>query len=92
MAARFDADYLRNPVPVYPAIARRRGEEGKVLLKVRVSAQGEAQKVSIAKSSGYDYLDAAALEAVTRWRFVPARRGDEPVESAVIVPMTFKLE
>lgn len=91
VAARFDADYLHNPSPVYPAIARRRGEEGKVLLKVRVSAQGEALNVGIAKSSGNGLLDAAALEAVSRWRFVPARRGDETVESSVIVPMTFKL-
>jgi len=92
VAARFDADYLHNPSPVYPVLARRRGEEGKVLLKVRVSAQGEALNIAIAKSSGNELLDGAAVEAVTRWRFVPARRGDEPVESSVIVPMTFRLE
>ncbi|MBS1160161.1 MAG: energy transducer TonB [Proteobacteria bacterium] len=92
VAARFDADYLHNPKPLYPAISRRNGEEGKVLLKVRVSPQGEALSVAIAKSSGHDRLDAAASEAVTRWRFVPARRGDEPVEAAVIVPVTFALE
>lgn len=92
IAARFDADYLHNPKPVYPTLARRRGEEGKVQLKVRVSAQGEALNVSLAKSSGYDSLDAAAIEAVTRWRFVPARRGEETVESSVIVPVTFSLE
>lgn len=92
VAARFDADYLHNPAPVYPALARRRGDEGKVLLKVRVSAQGEALNIAIAKSSGNELLDGAAVEAVTRWRFVPARRGDEPVESSVIVPMTFRLE
>jgi periplasmic protein TonB len=92
VAARFDADYLHNPKPSYPAISRRSGEEGKVLLKVRVSAQGEALNVAIAKSSAYERLDAAAVEAVTRWRFVPARRGDEAVESSVIVPVTFALE
>lgn len=90
--ARFDADYLHNPKPAYPTLARRRGEEGKVQLKVRVSAQGEALNITLAKSSGYDSLDAAAIEAVTRWRFVPARRGEETVESSVIVPVTFSLE
>ena len=92
VAARFDADYLHNPKPLYPAISRRNGEEGKVLLKVRVSPQGEALNVAISRSSGHDRLDAAALDAVTRWRFVPARRGDEAVESSVIVPVTFALE
>jgi len=92
VAARFDADYLHNPKPVYPALARRMGEEGKVLLKVRVSAQGTALEVAVAKSSGFARLDAAASEAVARWRFVPARRGDEPVDSSVVVPITFALE
>jgi len=92
VAARFDADYLHNPKPVYPALSRRMNEEGKVLLKVHVSAQGTAQDVAISKSSGFPRLDTAALEAVTRWRFVPARRGDETVDSSVIVPITFAFE
>ena len=92
VAARFDADYLHNPKPVYPALSRRMGEEGKVLLKVRVSAQGTALEVAISKSSGFSRLDAAAEEAVARWRFVPARRGDEPVDSSVVVPITFALD
>lgn len=92
IAARFDADYLHNPKPVYPALSRRLSEEGKVLLKVRVSAQGAALEVAIAKSSGFARLDAAAMEAVGRWRFVPARRGDEPVDSSVAVPITFALD
>lgn len=92
VAARFDADYLHNPKPVYPALSRRMSEEGKVLLKVRVSAQGTALDVAVSKSSGFARLDAAATEAVTRWRFVPAKRGDEPVDSSVIVPITFALE
>lgn len=92
VAARFDADYLHNPKPVYPALSRRMNEEGKVLLKVRVSGQGAALDVTISKSSGFPRLDAAAVDAVTRWRFVPARRGDEPVDSSVIVPITFAFE
>jgi protein TonB len=92
VAARFDADYLHNPKPAYPPAARRNGEEGKVLLKVRVSSQGTALDVAISKSSGFGRLDNAAAEAVARWRFVPAKRGDEAVESSVIVPITFALE
>lgn len=92
VAARFDADYLHNPKPVYPGISRRNGEEGKVLLKVRVSAQGNALDVMVSRSSGFARLDGAATDAVARWRFVPARRGDEAVESSVIVPITFALD
>lgn len=92
VAARFDADYLHNPKPVYPTLSRRQGEEGKVLLKVRVSAKGEALEVSISKTSGFPRLDNAAIDAVTHWRFVPAKRGDETVDSSVVVPITFALE
>lgn len=92
VAARFDADYLDNPKPVYPALSRRMNEAGKVLLKVRVSAQGKALEVVVSKSSGFARLDAAASDAVARWRFVPARRGDEAIDSSVIVPITFALE
>lgn len=91
-AARFDAAYLQNPQPPYPSMSRRLGEEGKVLLKVRVSAQGSALEVAVSKSSGFPRLDAAGVDAVTRWRFVPARRGDEAIESSVVVPITFALD
>jgi protein TonB len=67
-------------------------EEGKVLLKVRVSAQGSALEVAVSKSSGFPRRDAAGVDAVTRWRFVPARRGDEAIESSVVVPITFALD
>ena len=88
---RFDAAYLDNPPPMYPSGAKRAGEEGRVLLRVLVSADGRAQTVEIAKSSGFDRLDDAAIDAVRRWRFVPARRGDANVAAHVNVPVAFAL-
>lgn len=90
--ARFDAAYLNNPKPVYPAASRRLGEEGRVVLRVQVNAEGQADAVDIKASSGFPRLDAAAREAVARWRFVPARRGETAVPSAVLVPVVFNLE
>ena len=90
--ARFDADYLRNPAPPYPASARRMGEEGKVILRVLVSPQGNAESVDIKTSSGSQRLDDAAVNTVKHWKFIPAKRGDSPVQSAVLVPIVFKLE
>ncbi|HEX8963219.1 MAG TPA: energy transducer TonB [Rhodocyclaceae bacterium] len=91
-SARFDAAYLNNPKPVYPMFSRRNGEEGKVLLRVRVAASGAALDVEVRQSSGFARLDAAARDAVLRWRFVPAMRGSEAVESWVGVPIVFSLE
>ena len=91
-AARFDAAYLHNPRPNYPPMSRRLGEEGKVSLKVKVSADGQPLAVDLEKSSNFTRLDEAALDVVKRWRFVPARRGDEAIEAVVIVPIVFQLE
>ena len=90
--ARYNAAYLHNPEPVFPPLSRRLGEEGKVLLRVKVSADGQPVAVDLEKSSNFERLDEAARRAVARWRFVPARRGDEPVEGAVIVPIVFRLD
>ena len=88
----FTAAYLDNPAPVYPPLSRRAGEQGRVLLRVHVSAQGGALEVDIAKSSGSPRLDSAAVDAVRRWRFVPARQGEKPVAAWVLVPISFSLE
>jgi len=89
---RFDAAYLKNPSPVYPSMARRRGEQGRVYLRVYVSSEGSALRVEVRTSSGSTLLDQAAKDAVERWRFVPAKQGDQPVEAWVVVPIVFTLE
>jgi periplasmic protein TonB len=89
---RFDAAYLNNPAPPYPAAARRRGEGGRVQLRVLVTAAGRASRVEVSSSSGSSLLDEAAKDAVERWRFQPARRGDEVIDAWVIVPIVFSLE
>lgn len=88
---RFGVAYLNNPPPQYPSIAKRMGEEGKVLLKVLVSPEGSAQEVRLHKSSGSDTLDNAALKAVRKWRFVPAKMGEAALAAWVQVPIVFKL-
>lgn len=89
--ARFDADYLQNPAPEYPAMSRRFREEGQVLLLVEVTAQGEVAQVQIKQGSGFPRLDDAALATVRNWRFVPAHRGEEPIGASVVVPIVFRL-
>ena len=89
---RFDAAYLQNPPPVYPALARRLGEQGRALLRVLVTTDGLAERVELKSTSGAERLDRAALDAVKRWRFIPARQGDQAVSAWVVVPISFSLE
>lgn len=89
---RFDAAYLNNPPPIYPLASRRLHEQGTVLLRVRVSGEGAALEVLVEHPSGSPHLDEAAMAAVRRWRFVPAKRGNESVEAWVLVPVEFELD
>jgi protein TonB len=88
---RFNADYLNNPAPHYPAVSRRLREEGRVMLRVYVDPQGAPARVELRTSSGHERLDTVALETVRHWKFVPARRGDEAVSAWVLVPIAFRL-
>ncbi|MEX1109259.1 MAG: energy transducer TonB, partial [Dongiaceae bacterium] len=90
--ARYDVAALSNPEPDYPWASRRAGEEGRVVLRVEVSAAGTVDAIDVAESSGHRRLDEAALEAVRQWRFEPARVGEQPIATSVSVPITFRLE
>lgn len=92
VAPSSDANYLNNPRPAYPSMSKRLGEQGTVQVLVHVSADGNAQKVEIKKSSGFDRLDQAALAAIAKWRFVPGKRDGVPEAAWVIVPMPFSLD
>lgn len=78
--------------PAYPEEARARGLEGCVLLLVAIDAEGRVNSVRVLESSGHALLDDAAVAAVRRWRFEPARRGDEAVASEATLPIRFALE
>ena len=91
MPPSFDAAYLRNQPPRYPAASRRTGETGRVLLRVLVSATGEPEKVELHTSSEFERLDNAALETVRTWKFVPAHQAGRAVAAWVQVPISFSL-
>jgi periplasmic protein TonB len=77
--------------PSYPTSARRAGIQGTTLLGVFVAADGRVGDVVVKQSAGHPDLDAAAADAVRRWRFEPARRGSEPVAMWVLLPVEFRL-
>lgn len=87
-----NAAYLQNPAPAYPAISKRMGEQGKVVLRVFISTDGLPQKIEINQSSGFDRLDRQAQDTVLRWKFVPGKRNGVPEAMWYLVPINFVLE
>ena len=82
---------LANPKPVYPELARQRGQEGLVYLRASVDENGVLTRLAIEQSSGYSMLDEAALDAVKKWRFRPGNLEGRPVRGTVRIPVEFRL-
>ncbi|MDR0828329.1 MAG: energy transducer TonB [Desulfovibrio sp.] len=80
-----------NPKPLYPELARRRGQEGLVQLRANVDEQGQLQDLVVQKSSGFPLLDQAALDAVGKWSFLPGQYLGQAVSGTVLVPIEFRL-
>jgi len=84
--------YRTAPPPTYPITAIRANEQGTVVLRVRVEADGKASSVSIERSSGSRALDTAARQQILRhWRFVPAQLNGQAVAAEGLVPVSFSL-
>ncbi|MFH1383853.1 MAG: energy transducer TonB [Candidatus Omnitrophota bacterium] len=80
-----------NASPIYPRVARERGYEGTVILRVTVLPSGKPGSIEVKESSGYVVLDNAALRAVKKWQFTPAKKDDIALESSVDIPVVFVL-
>jgi len=79
------------PSPAYPAAERDRGVEGTLRLRLRVGPDGKVRTVDVADTSGSCALDAAAVETVRAWLFDPATEDGVPVESTVLLPVSFRI-
>jgi periplasmic protein TonB len=78
--------------PSYPSSARRLNVQGTTLLRVHVLADGRVGDIDVEQSAGHPDLDQAATDAVRRWRFEPARRGEQAVAMWVRLPVEFRLK
>ena len=87
------AAHLNNPAPTDPALSKRLGASGRVVVRVLIGPDGRAQDARIQRSSGFDRLDQVALEtARDRWRYVPGTRNGVPEAMWFNVPLNFVLE
>ncbi len=87
-----DASHLNNPKPVYPAVSKRLGEQGKIVLRVLIGTDGTPQKIEVKQSSGFERLDRQAVDTVSRWRFVPGTRNGVPEAMWYLQPINFVLQ
>lgn len=84
-----DADYLNNPPPAYPSLSMRMGEQGKVVVRVLIGADGVPQKAELHTSSGFLRLDRAAVDTAMKWRYTPGKRSGVAEAMWFNVPIKF---
>lgn len=77
--------------PVYPDEARRAGLEGLVILEVGIDANGRVYDAVVVQPAGHGF-DEAAVQAMKKSSFHPARRGNEPVAVRLRIPVRFTLK
>jgi protein TonB len=86
-----DPNYRSRTPPAYPRRAVELGHEGEVIVEATLDEAGVPRSAHVHRSSGFPLLDAAAVEAVQVWRFVPAQHGGRNVPSRVRLPVRFRL-
>ncbi len=86
------ASYLQNPPLVYPSMSKRLGEQGKVIVRVLIGADGLPQNAQLKTSSGFDRLDRAAVDYVMKCRYVPGKVGGTAQAMWHDAPVNFVLE
>lgn len=77
--------------PAYPDDAREAGQEGTVVVQLRVTAKGEPEDIRVQRSSSVTSLDVAAVAAISRWKFEPGRRDGVAEDMTVSLPIRFSL-
>ncbi len=83
--------FLRRQMPVYPQIARRLGKEGNVLLRLTIDEKGNLLNVEVIEKAGYGFTE-AAVEAVKKSAFLPAKKDGKPIPCRAILPVKFQLK
>jgi protein TonB len=72
-------------------IARKKGWQGRLLLNVHVSKDGNVININVVKTSGFEILDKISVKTIRDWQFTPARIGGKNVEDSLNIPVSFKL-
>jgi protein TonB len=84
-------DYLRAPVLQYPSASRRFGEQGRVVLRVLIGADGQAEKIELHEASAFQRLNEAAIEAAQRALYKPYTEDGVAQPAWALVALSFQL-
>jgi protein TonB len=83
-------NFRHREIPIYPQVARRMNREGKVLLRLTIDANGKLNDLEVIEGAAFGFTE-AAIDAVNKSTFIPARKGGMPVKAKAVLSVRFKL-
>jgi TonB family protein len=86
-----DDQELHVDPPYYPPAALQQRKEGVCTMHAVVSASGDVEKIQLTKSTGFNELDTACLDAMYAARFIPAQRDGQNIAAATDVWLAWRL-
>ncbi|MBT3354212.1 MAG: TonB family protein [Candidatus Scalindua sp.] len=78
--------------PSYPSSCKRQGHEGTTVLEVTILSKGKCGSIEIIKSAGCESLDKAAIKALKKAKYIPAKRLGVSFTTTKKLAFSFKLE
>jgi len=76
--------------PLYPALARRTGREGTVILKLAIDADGKLERIEVLQAAGFGFTE-AAVAAIRQSTYRAARKSGQAVQAQALVTVRFRL-
>ncbi|HCH69064.1 MAG TPA: peptidase M56, partial [Colwellia sp.] len=78
--------------PIYPTTAKRKGIEIEVKVNFTIDIEGQIKDIKFAQHKKINYFKKSIRRAIKKWRFLPAKVDEKPVESQMAKVFSFSLQ
>jgi bla regulator protein BlaR1 len=86
------AEQVKSVDPIYPTAAKRRGIEIEVKVNFTIDIEGQIKDIKFAQHKKINYFENSIRRAIKKWRFLPAKVDEKPVESQMAKVFSFSLQ
>ncbi|PHR83284.1 MAG: peptidase M56 [Colwellia sp.] len=86
------AEQVKSVVPIYPRVAKRKGIEIEIKVNFTIDVDGQIKDIKFAQHNRINYFKKSIRTAIKKWRFLPAKVNEKPVESQMAKVFSFSLE
>ncbi|MBL4765394.1 MAG: M56 family metallopeptidase [Colwellia sp.] len=86
------AEQLKSVDPIYPSVAKRKGIEIEVKVNFTIDIDGQIKNIKFAQHNKVNYFKKSIRTAIKKWRFLPAKVDEKPVESQMAKVFSFSLQ